>query len=704
MKYMKYLVFAFALLLTISCPRPTIKEIPEFEHLKEAARIYMEDPTRAYYIIKDEIPNPQHQDERNALLLKLYLDQREYERAAALLDSTDWSLPLEPFERNRVLLETQNWRRITVMIQDDLLIGIAYYNLGEYTKATEFLSKDIAPEDYRLIYLTKTYLEQEDYENALRALFLINSVSEYLFDEYQELLFKILLELPDLDIVQAQMKNLKDPALRAYIALRVHEKKRDREKVTSTAWDIISNYPKSPCAYSALNYVKPTNKQQNTVYGRVLYYNNEYTMALKYLKRATLDDATRYYLGQIYYESRDDARALENFAACTWPAAYYYRGRIYERNNDNSRAIGIYDTLALLRRDSEYAVRGLKRKAFMLEELGDTLNAVETFLRINEINTRFRAAMQLFKIGDLRKTLSVLENQDTPEFIYWMIRVKERIAEPVESLQQYLPSKFPLSYYTLARLGCTDFQDTLPMNIWLSRFGDTTLSFTHADSMRIANAIRLFSLGEYEYATAELDRIDADNLGDLFYLSRLCAEYAADKQSIRYCLKIKNRAEDRNIFTLPRELLKLQYPVRYALTITDNYPELPLALAMIWQESLFDPHAVSPASAGGLMQIIPPTAKMIARELGTAEYSYSNPVTSIRFGMHYFRKMLEEFNSVPLSLAAYNAGPIRVRRWVQNDPNSEMDTFIELIPYDETRNYVKSILARQQIYRFLIGS
>ncbi|KPL12623.1 hypothetical protein AMJ74_06525 [candidate division WOR_3 bacterium SM1_77] len=124
---------------------------------------------------------------------------------------------------------------------------------------------------------------------------------------------------------------------------------------------------------------------------------------------------------------------------------------------------------------------------------------------------------------------------------------------------------------------------------------------------------------------------------------------------------------------------------------------------MIWQESLFDPYAVSPANAKGLMQIIPSTAKMIAAELGTSGYSYSDPVISIRFGMHYFKKMLQEFNSIPLSLAAYNAGPIRVRRWVRNDPNSETDTFIELIPYDETRNYVKYILARQQIYRTVLS-
>jgi soluble lytic murein transglycosylase len=188
----------------------------------------------------------------------------------------------------------------------------------------------------------------------------------------------------------------------------------------------------------------------------------------------------------------------------------------------------------------------------------------------------------------------------------------------------------------------------------------------------------------------------------LIYLSKLCAELGADEQSIRYCLAVKSHAEDRNIYTLPRELLKLQYPVRYAITIADNYSDLSLALAMIWQESLFNPHAVSPANAKGLMQIIPSTARTIARELGIEEYSYANPGSSIKFGLYYLGKMMQEFSSVPLSLAAYNAGPVRVRRWIANDPNSEIDTFIELIPYDETREYVKLILARQQIYRFLM--
>jgi soluble lytic murein transglycosylase-like protein len=701
---MKYAVFTAMLLFVVSCPRPTIKEVPDIVYLEEAERQYTRNPIHAYHVIENRVTSSKYQTECNALRLKIFLDQREYTRAAELLDSIDWAVQLTPFEKNIVLIRTENWQRIISDVDDDLLKGLAFYNLRLFEDAIKYLSREDEPEDYRLIYLAKTYMQINDYENALRAIFLIHSISDYLFDEYQDVLFNILLELPNLDVVQAQLGNLKDPALRAYIMLRVHEKRKDNIKLSATAWNLIHDYAETPGAYHALEYVKPETKREHRAYGRVLYYNNEYTKALKYLNRGALDDAAYYYLGRIYYSTRADNKALLNFAQCSWSAAYYYRGRIYERNSENKRAISIYDSLAQLRKGSEYAVRGLKRKAFLLEELGDTLNAVETFLSIDERNTKFRAAMQLFRIGDLRKASQVLDNQDSPEFIYWQIRVKERLAESVDSLKQYLPKKFPLSYYTLARYRHNHFLDTLSLNDWISQFGDTVVSFTHKDTLRMTNAIRLFSLNEYDYAIAELKMIEADSPQDLIYLSRLCAQYGGDEQSIRYCLMVKGRAAERNIYTLPEELLRLQYPVRYAFTIMDNYPEPTLSLSMIWQESLFDPYAMSPANARGLMQIIPSTAKTIAKELRVPEYDYSNPEISIRFGMYYFKEMLQEFDSVPLSLAAYNAGPIRVRRWIRNDPNSEMDLFIELIPYDETRNYVKSILGRQQIYRFLMGS
>lgn len=688
-------------LVLISCPHPAIKEIPELDYLREAAGVRRADPIRAHRLLTQQITSEKYAAERNSLLLDIYLDQREYKRAVHLLDSLNWAIPIDPSQKNLILLKTNSWQHLAQLTDVELLRGIAFLNLNVFDKAIASLSIESGPEDYRLIQLARAYMKSDNYENALKIIFRIRSVRDYLFDEYQEVLFDILLGLPELDLVEAGLTHLKDPALREYVRLRMYEKEKAKRDLSSTAWNLIDKYPRTPGAHYALRFVKPKTKAENKAYGRVLYYNNEYSQALKYLKRGIQDETVQYYLGRIYYDLNDDGRALSYLSQCSGAAAYYYRGRIYERTGDNGRAISIYDSLHNLRNGSEYSVRGQKRKAFLLEELGDTLNAVETFLNIDERNTNFRAAMQLLRVGDLRRALTILEKQGEPEFIYWHMRSLERLNQDTDSLKKYLPAQYPLSYYALVNYDHTHFLDTSPMNIWMSQFGDTVAAFTRQDSLHINNAVEFFLLNENEYAVAELKMVDAEKPQELVLLSKLCAQYGEDKQSIRYGLQVKRSAAEKNILKLPIDLLRLQYPIRYAFSITENYPELSLTLAMIWQESLFDPVAVSPANAKGLMQIIPATARTIARDLGVSDYSYADPAVSIRFGTHYLKEMMNEFKSLPLSLAAYNAGPVRVRRWIKYDPNAELETFVELIPYDETRNYVKSILGRREIYRLL---
>jgi soluble lytic murein transglycosylase-like protein len=694
----------FALLITlilISCPHPAIKEIPRIDYLREAARIRHTDPIRAHGLLLQQSSGEQYATERNSLLLDIYLDQREYKRAVHLLDSLNWTIPVDPGKRDLILLKTNSWQHLEQLSDVALLRGIAFLNLNLFDKAIASLSVESGPEDYRLIRLAQACLKSENYEDALRTIFRLTSVRDYLFDEYQEVLFDILLGIPEMAMVEAGLTHLKDPALREYVRLRMYEKKKAMRQLSATAWKLIKDYPRTPGAYYALKSVTPKTKVENKAYGRVFYYNGEYSQALKYLKRGSQDETVQYYLGRIYYDRNDDGKALAYLSKCSWGAAYYYRGRIYERRGDNGKAISVYDSLHGLRRDSEYSVRGQKRKAFLLEEIGDTLNAVATFLNIDERNTNFRAAMQLLRIGDLRRALAILEKEKEPEFIYWHMRSLERLNQDTDSLKQYLPAQYPLSYYALVNYDHTHFLDTLPLNIWMSQFADTIAAFSRQDSIHMYNAVEFFQLNENEYAVAELKMVEADNAQELVFLSRLCAQYGEDKQSIRYGLQVKRPAAEKNILKLPIELLRLQYPIRYAFSIKENYAELSLALAMVWQESLFDPIAVSPANAKGLMQIIPATARAIAKDLGVPDYSYSDPAVSIRFGTHYFKQMMDEFKSIPLALAAYNAGPVRVRRWIKYDPNAELEAFVELIPYDETRNYVKFIMGRREIYRLL---
>ena len=133
-----------------------------------------------------------------------------------------------------------------------------------------------------------------------------------------------------------------------------------------------------------------------------------------------------------------------------------------------------------------------------------------------------------------------------------------------------------------------------------------------------------------------------------------------------------------------------------------------VALGLIRQESSFDIGAVSPSGARGLMQLMPFTAQAVAKQIGTATTLVSltaDPAHNMRLGTTYLREMLDRFSdSLPLAVAAYNAGPHRVDQWLpeNGDPRVgpiDMIDWIELIPLNETRNYVQRVLENVVVYR-----
>ena len=136
-----------------------------------------------------------------------------------------------------------------------------------------------------------------------------------------------------------------------------------------------------------------------------------------------------------------------------------------------------------------------------------------------------------------------------------------------------------------------------------------------------------------------------------------------------------------------------------------------LTLAIIRQESLFNPYAKSSAKARGMMQLLPSTAKRVARQ-AKLKYSTSrltHPDYNIALGTRYFKSLLGRFDgSIILSIASYNAGPTNVRRWLKKngDPREKNQLFqvidwIESIPFAETRNYVQRVLENQQVYQLM---
>lgn len=153
------------------------------------------------------------------------------------------------------------------------------------------------------------------------------------------------------------------------------------------------------------------------------------------------------------------------------------------------------------------------------------------------------------------------------------------------------------------------------------------------------------------------------------------------------------------------DIVSLGYPVRDLRH--DERTETALVLSIIRQESSFASHAVSPAGARGLMQIMPTTAKQIAkkkRKSFSVQKLNADPDFNVELGSTYIGDLLKRYGgSYILAIAAYNAGPTNVNRWLKSfgRPHDDADPvdWIESIPFAETRNYVQRVLENLHIYR-----
>lgn len=131
--------------------------------------------------------------------------------------------------------------------------------------------------------------------------------------------------------------------------------------------------------------------------------------------------------------------------------------------------------------------------------------------------------------------------------------------------------------------------------------------------------------------------------------------------------------------------------------------ETSLIYAVIHAESNFRETAVSPAGAKGLMQITDETGEFIRKRLDLVEYTSEdlfNPETNILMGTHYLNYLMGRFSEKKTILAAYNAGPNRVQKWLDDESISD-GTNLNLIPFEETKEYVDRVIVRQRIYDVL---
>ena len=189
----------------------------------------------------------------------------------------------------------------------------------------------------------------------------------------------------------------------------------------------------------------------------------------------------------------------------------------------------------------------------------------------------------------------------------------------------------------------------------------------------------------------------------------LAAKLAVDVERYDYAIQISKKASYEKRF-----YLKYNYPIITTPRKINNktMPPSEFILAIIRQESEFDRKAYSYAGARGMMQLMKYTAKLVAKQ-AKLPYSISgltrDPEYNIKLGTYYFDSLLNDYGGVyPFAIAAYNAGPNRVKTWrrVNGDPSKDQISFIdwiEMIRFKETRNYVQRVLENVNVYKFMIN-
>ncbi|MDR3425065.1 MAG: lytic transglycosylase domain-containing protein [Alphaproteobacteria bacterium] len=280
---------------------------------------------------------------------------------------------------------------------------------------------------------------------------------------------------------------------------------------------------------------------------------------------------------------------------------------------------------------------------------------------------------------------------------YWLGRAYEVLGDKNDAEQAYEDAAvFNTAYYgqlALTRLYAEPVltakaDPPLPQNVRRAFFARDT----------IRAALRLGDIGEIDRARCFFHAALAKAATRAEYI--LLTELATQLRRPDWGIQAVKAASQKDMLVENGGFPLISMPVPHP-------PESAFTHALIRQESMFDPEAGSSVGARGLMQLMPRTAKDVARKIDVrySEGRLSDPAYNMQLGTAFVSQQIDRFNgSYILALAGYNAGPARAREWIEEfgdprDPNVDPIDWIELIPINETRNYVQRIIESLQVYR-----
>ncbi len=310
----------------------------------------------------------------------------------------------------------------------------------------------------------------------------------------------------------------------------------------------------------------------------------------------------------------------------------------------------------------------------------------------------------------------------TSDALYWLGRLSEEAQQTAQARSYYakLAERYPQNYFqTLAaeRLralggGPAEISDVIsqipPVSAIPKLDGAIPMAAVgheaRADALR---SIAFDSSAELElragYAVTNEPRL----LLEAAQTAASAGRYGAAIVTVR---QIFPQLESQPFSLVPRDVWLVAYALPFQMPIEHWSVHAgldPMLVAgLIHQESAFDPDARSGKNAIGLMQLLPQTARLLAKEekIRYSRLRLTDPDYNLRLGTAYFAQLQKQFGSMEAALAAYNAGEDRVTLWTTGQTYRDTAEFVDSIPFTETRQYVEIIARNTEIYRRLYGS
>jgi soluble lytic murein transglycosylase len=457
---------------------------------------------------------------------------------------------------------------------------------------------------------------------------------------------------------------------------------------------------------------------------------NEYSSALRVLKSIPVDGLSPAVIARIELRSgmaqyrmrswKDAEKNLTKAAVSVLPAirseARFWLAKSLERQDRNERAYEMYMELAAEGKKQEYADDALMEAAGLRRSQGNFVEAARLYRQLTKscpdskfaVRAVWEAGWSHYLAGEYAVASDVFkallkDDALREKALYWLARSLENTASPeADSYFRALLDEYPAGFYATWRREQKGVKDTRESLGGRNALMELPM-LAGFDKPRLLAMMGMVEESRNEMTAARKKLGDKKSVFP--GLARIYLEIRDYSSAI--ALFLQNRPVKWDAASLA--LWTAGYPRVYGELVAQhtsvNGLSEGLILGLMRAESGFSPAIKSPAGAIGLMQLMPATAKLTAREIGV--FNPQNlivPEYNIKIGTRHFRDLLKGYDGdVVYSIAAYNAGAAAVDRWRKNLKGLKKDEFIESIPYQETRDYVKKVYASAATYRQLYG-